>query len=144
MEINTNYMNVKINEIEKAVLIRQRSEVLDDIEALKETLRGEVDVDVDEGDPDVVEREKSVVLLSALEARLSSINDALRAIEQGTYGTCERCGKPIPEERLEVRPDATMCVTCQGEFERMIKRGMVAPRSRWQMEMQNAGDDDDD
>lgn len=137
-------MNVKINETEKAVLLRQRSEVLDDIEALKETLRGEVDVDVDEGDPDVVEREKSVVLLSALEARLSSINDALRAIDQGTYGICERCGKAIPEERLEVRPDATMCVTCQGEYERMIKRGMAAPRSRWQLEMQIAGDDDDD
>ncbi|NUQ36947.1 MAG: TraR/DksA C4-type zinc finger protein [Caldilineales bacterium] len=128
-------MSTKTDINERDQLMRQRSNLLDDIELLKETLRGEVDVDIDEGDPDVVEREKSAVLLSALEARLASVEDALRAIDRGTYGTCERCGKPIPPERLEVRPDATMCVTCQTEFERLLKRGMTPPRPRWGYEL---------
>jgi DnaK suppressor protein len=111
--------------IEKEQLLKQREELLADIALLKETLRGEVDVDLEEGDPDVIEREKSAALLAALEARLASIEDALRAMEHGTYGICERCGKPIPPERLEVKPDATLCVTCQAEVERLQKRGLL-------------------
>lgn len=113
---------------EKELLLEQRQKLLDDIEILKETLRGEVDVDIEEGDPDVVEREKSLALLSALEARLASIEDALKAIERGDYGICERCGKEIPEERLEVKPEATLCITCQAEVERLKKRGIHTPR----------------
>jgi len=111
--------------IEKEQLLKQREELLADIALLKETLRGEVDVDLEEGDPDVIEREKSAALLAALEARLASVEDALRAMERGTYGICERCGKPIPPERLEVKPEATLCVTCQAEVERLQKRGLL-------------------
>ncbi len=110
---------------EKEHLLKQREELLSDIALLKETLRGEVDVDLEEGDPDVIEREKSAALLAALEARLASVEDALRAMERGTYGICERCGKPIPPERLEVKPEATLCVTCQAEVERLQKRGLL-------------------
>jgi DnaK suppressor protein len=35
----------------------------------------------------------------------------------GAYGVCEDCGNPIGEERLAALPDATRCVTCQGEWE---------------------------
>lgn len=37
---------------------------------------------------------------------------ALARLEAGTYGTCVRCGQPIPPARLEARPMATMCVAC--------------------------------
>ncbi len=117
--------------LEREQLLLQRQELQQDIVLLQESLRGEVDVDLDEGDPDVVEREKSVALLAALEVKLASIEDALRAMERGTYGVCERCGKPIPAERLEVKPEATMCVTCQAEVERLLKRGLVVQRPRW-------------
>lgn len=40
------------------------------------------------------------------------INKALARIEQGTYGTCERCGEPIAEARLEALPYATTCIKC--------------------------------
>lgn len=125
---------------EKEQLLKQREELLSDIALLKETLRGEVDVDLEEGDPDVIEREKSAALLAALEARLASVEDALRAMERGTYGICERCGKPIPPERLEVKPDATLCVTCQAEVERLQKRGLLQQmqqqRPFWGLEME--------
>lgn len=116
---------------EKEQLLAQRRDLLYDIAALKETLKVEVDVDVEEGDPDVIEREKSVALLATLQARLAAVNDALRAIDRGTYGICERCGKPISPERLEVKPEATLCVTCQAEVERLRKRGQAVPRRAW-------------
>jgi RNA polymerase-binding transcription factor DksA len=49
---------------------------------------------------------------------LGSIDEALRRIETGTYGTCVRCGKPISEERLEAIPYATRCIDCQRFAER--------------------------
>ncbi len=121
-------MNIEMATKEKDLLLDQRQKLLDDIEILKETLRGEVDVDIEEGDPDVVEREKSLVLLSTLETRLASIEDALKAIERGDYGICERCGKEISAERLEVKPEATLCITCQTEMERLKKRGIPVQR----------------
>ncbi len=121
-------MNIEMATKEKDLLLDQRQKLLDDIEILKETLRGEVDVDIEEGDPDVVEREKSLLLLSTLETRLASIEDALKAIERGDYGICERCGKEISAERLEVKPEATLCITCQTEMERLKKRGIPVQR----------------
>jgi DnaK suppressor protein len=41
---------------------------------------------------------------------LGAIDAALARIEDGTYGTCEVCGKPIAEERLEAVPYATLCI----------------------------------
>jgi RNA polymerase-binding transcription factor DksA len=46
----------------------------------------------------------------------------LRAIDKGKYGICERCGQPIDPARLEVRPDATLCLNCQREVERIAKK----------------------
>ena len=117
---------------EKDRLLTQRQDLLDDIEILKETLRVEVDVDVEEGDPDVVEREKSLALLAALDNRLAAIDDALKAIELGFYGICQRCGEKIPKERLEVKPEATLCITCQAEVERSHKRGLPVQRRNWE------------
>lgn len=45
-------------------------------------------------------------LLDGARQRLDSVTDALRRIEDGTYGVSVVSGKPIPEERLEARPDA--------------------------------------
>lgn len=43
---------------------------------------------------------------------LSKANRALERVKDGTYGTCESCGKSIPIERLEVLPYSTLCVEC--------------------------------
>jgi RNA polymerase-binding protein DksA len=49
---------------------------------------------------------------------LTEIDAALKRIEEGTYGVCSNCAKPIPEERLEALPWATLCIDCQRERER--------------------------
>ncbi len=107
---------------ERAVLLQERAAIEDDILHLREWLQGEVDVDADEGDPDLAEREKNLSLLMPLERKLESVNAALRAIDKGKYGICERCGQPIDPARLEVRPDATLCLNCQREVERIAKK----------------------
>lgn len=118
-------MRSKQIEIERQKLEVERSAIVDDIEHLKEWLQGEVDTDADEGDPDLAEREKNLALLTVLERKLESVNMALRAIEKGLYGICERCGEPIDPARLEVRPDATLCLNCQREVERIAKKAAL-------------------
>jgi RNA polymerase-binding protein DksA len=111
---------------ERRKLLEERARLTGELERLREALKTEVDVDADEGDPDLIEREKNVALVSQLERKREDVEAALRLIEKGKYGSCERCGKEIPTERLDVRPDATLCVQCQAEVEKLIKRGQMA------------------
>jgi RNA polymerase-binding protein DksA len=116
---------------ERRKLLEERTRIKGALERLREALKVEVDVDAEEGDPDLIEREKNVALLTQLEHKLEGVEGALRSIEKGKYGICERCGKEIAPERLEVRPDATLCISCQGEVEKLIRRGLL-PRTEEQ------------
>ncbi|MEZ5099482.1 MAG: TraR/DksA C4-type zinc finger protein [Thermoleophilia bacterium] len=49
---------------------------------------------------------------------LQEIDAALVRIEKGSFGTCEHCHQPIPEERLEALPQARFCIACQRSLER--------------------------
>jgi RNA polymerase-binding protein DksA len=49
---------------------------------------------------------------------LGAIDASLKRIEAGTFGICERCHNPIPEERLEALPWATLCIDCKRKQER--------------------------
>ena len=53
------------------------------------------------------------------------IDEALKRIELGTYGTCEMSGKPINKERLEAIPFARFTVECQSQIERQNKAQRV-------------------
>ncbi len=112
----------EITEKNKARLEEERERLLEDIAALQERLYTEVDVDEEEGDPELHERDKAVTLLRAMQRRLDSIDAALDAIKRGTYGICERCGKPIDPARLEAFPEARLCLKCQEEVERSSNR----------------------
>ena len=47
---------------------------------------------------------------------IGEVNDALRKINDGTYGLCENCKKEIAEERLDIIPYARLCISCENEF----------------------------
>lgn len=64
------------------------------------------------------EREMDYTLEENNEAVLAAIDRALARIEEGTYGTCQRCGKPIAEARLEAIPWTELCIDCKRELER--------------------------
>lgn len=49
---------------------------------------------------------------------LAQIQAARQCLADGSYGTCEACGRSIPTERLEIIPYTTLCVACQSERER--------------------------
>jgi DnaK suppressor protein len=49
--------------------------------------------------------------------QLLQIDEALRALDKGTYGLCQNCGQPITKKRLEVLPWAVLCIDCQQKRE---------------------------
>lgn len=106
-------------------LLDEEKRITEALEHLREAMKEEVDIDPDEGDPALIEREKDVAFANQLEAKLEGVQAALRAIAKGRYGICERCNKEIDPERLEVKPDATLCLTCQVEVEKLIRRGLM-------------------
>jgi RNA polymerase-binding protein DksA len=65
-----------------------------------------------------LDREIDYTLEENSEQVLQQIDRALARIDAGTYGTCEVCDREIPEERLEARPWATLCIDHQREAER--------------------------
>jgi len=67
------------------------------------------------------EREKDLSILEQVEAELADVEHALRRLDEGTYGMCEVCGKPIPEERLEAMPATRFCLEHQAQAEREVR-----------------------
>jgi RNA polymerase-binding transcription factor DksA len=73
------------------------------------------------------EREKDISILEQVEAELADVEYALRRLDEGTYGTCEACGKRIDEGRLEAIPAARLCRDDQESAEREARS--VGPTS---------------
>jgi RNA polymerase-binding protein DksA len=67
---------------------------------------------------DMFDREVDESLEENAEQLVQDIDAALARIDQGTYGVCARCGNPIPVERLDAVPYATLCVDCKRREER--------------------------
>ena len=76
---------------------------------------GDVQFDEESGEGDTmnVERERDLALSAQAMAAVDEIDRALAKIDSGTYGTCEKCGEPIPKERLKALPYAALCVKCK-------------------------------
>jgi DnaK suppressor protein len=67
---------------------------------------------VGDGTTEAVERLNRVGTARELGAMLQDVERALVKIEDGTYGICDRCGRLIPEARLDARPWSVLCVDC--------------------------------
>ncbi|MBC7262785.1 MAG: TraR/DksA C4-type zinc finger protein [Chloroflexi bacterium] len=110
------------SEDEVTRLQHERERTLAEMQRLRVYLQYEMDQAVSEDDVDAAsemyERQKNLALLQTLEAKLESIEQALRVAQRGTYGICQACGKKIDPARLEIMPHATLCVSCQAKQER--------------------------
>ena len=71
---------------------------------------------------DAMEREKAFLFASAEGRALYDVDEALRRLYGGTYGSCESCQQPIARERLEVVPNARLCVRCKEREEKAGRR----------------------
>jgi DnaK suppressor protein len=108
--------NGKILQIEK--LNEEREHTLLRLTQLRQTLSSTVDPEKDEGDFELEEHEMALLLIQRLEWQLESIEGALRQVQQGSYGICERCRELIDPARLEAVPEATLCLNCKMIVER--------------------------
>lgn len=67
---------------------------------------------IGDGTVEAISRLTDIGVGSSLEGALARIDRALAKLDEGTYGTCDRCGQPIAAGRLQARPEVSLCVTC--------------------------------
>jgi RNA polymerase-binding protein DksA len=98
----------------RAQLTAERDRVYDQLKEL-----GVERTSYDEGFADsgqvTAERGEVEALVGTLRETLTDIDAALAKFDNGTYGICESCGKPISEARLEAMPAARLCITCASQ-----------------------------
>ena len=71
---------------------------------------------------DTYERELSMNMVSSEQEILYQIDDALKRLDEGSYGVCQQCNKPISMSRLKAVPYASLCIACQRTKEQKNKR----------------------
>ena len=64
------------------------------------------------------ERERDLSLSENVKDILKRVNEALERIDNGTFGVCQMCSQPIPEERLKALPYANLCISCKQKEEK--------------------------
>ncbi|PSR22855.1 MAG: conjugal transfer protein TraR [Sulfobacillus acidophilus] len=64
---------------------------------------------------DTCQRELEAGLEAGFNQKLEQVQRAMVKLAEGTYGICDRCGRPIDRERLDALAEATLCVNCQEE-----------------------------
>lgn len=107
----------------REIIVEKRKEILEELESLKASM-----MDVTTGEyvtenstyslhmeqgTDAMEREKTFLFASREGKFLNYLDDALKRIENGTYGFCTECGTLIDKPRLEAVPHAQQCVKCK-------------------------------
>ena len=92
----------QFSEIEEGSLGSPQSELSGDIASFDEEY-------ADAG-TDTFERERDLSLTNNIRDLIEKIDRALERIDQGAYGLCERCGRPIEKARIKALPYATLCI----------------------------------
>jgi len=74
---------------------------------------------IGDGTTEAIRRLTDIGVGASFEERLDRVERALEKLDEGTYGTCDACGKSIPARRLQAMPDSVLCVTCAGAQRRV-------------------------
>jgi len=110
---------------ERARLERLRSGVFDELGDASERevvgdLSGSDQHPADAGS-ERFEREKTVSIMANLDVEIHEVELALHRLDEGSYGRCEICRRPIGEPRLRARPAARYCISDQASMERAVR-----------------------
>jgi len=89
--------------------------------AVGETKEGSPYGKKEEGASEAFELEKRLAVEKRLMGTLAEIEHALRRFEEGTYGVCDTCGRRVEMERLEVLPQANLCLNCMAQQSKNAK-----------------------
>jgi RNA polymerase-binding protein DksA len=106
---------------ERETYLRQAHDLAAEAEALAaEREPGDTQFDEESGEGDTlnVERERDLALSASATQAVEEIDRALRRMDTGSFGICERCGKKISVARLEALPFAALCIECKSREER--------------------------
>jgi DnaK suppressor protein len=106
---------------EREKLVRQMEQSRASAPAVGDAKEGSPYGKKEEGASEAFEMEKRLALEKRLVGTLAEVEHALRKFEQGTYGTCDTCGRPIELERLEVLPQANLCLNCMAQHSKNAK-----------------------
>ena len=103
----------------RAALTEEREKLVRQLEELGATESGDLRSDLEFGDgfadagAATAERTEVLGLVDTLKRQLESVDKAIVKLDDGTYGSCDNCGQPIPVARLEARPASVLCVDCK-------------------------------
>jgi DnaK suppressor protein len=105
----------KLKEYKKK-LQQERGMVNEEIKRAEKPVDLGVDMPRFEEESDMAEEVGNQLALAGnLKERLDDIDEALRKMENGTYGICENCHKPIEEEILDIDPESRLCKACKAK-----------------------------
>lgn len=104
----------------RSLLEQERHSLEEQLQELGYGDAGRVEYDSNFADSSQVtaERGEAEALAVQLQDALATVVAALKKLDAGTYGTCERCGKPISAARLEAKPASTHCIDCASALRR--------------------------
>jgi DnaK suppressor protein len=111
----------KTLEQERDELLRRDAELEQaTFDATQSDMTGEVGLDEDFADAGTAtfDRERDLSIRNNIRDLVDQITRAINRIENGTYGECERCGRPIDAARLKALPHALLCMDCKRREER--------------------------
>jgi len=116
-------MSIKIEHFKEILLMRKA-----ELEKILFNISNEIDsinkCDIkDDGDfaAASMDSDRDYQLYLNQKKELAEIEDALKRIEEGSYGICEMCDEPISEERLKIKPYAKYCIICREIIEKERK-----------------------
>ncbi len=117
---NETFMNVRHREYFRRKLTVWRDELLQESSETIRHLQQDTIAEPDLADRASTETDRAIELRTRDRERklINKIDEALRRIEEGTYGYCEETGEPIGIKRLEARPTATLSLEAQERHER--------------------------
>lgn len=105
-----------IDEIKQALLAKKANltrNINSELDEMHTASEGHHLADMDDLGGDANDEETNYKILEIESAELDQIDYALERIENGTYGVCEECEKPINPERLRALPFASLCISCK-------------------------------
>ena len=113
--------NIKID------LLAKKEQILNDLKEVSQTDSHEADNigakfpeygdKPDENAQEISDYTTTLMTEKVLEKTIEDINGALKRIEDGSYGICKYCKKPISAKRLMARPVASACIACKTELQ---------------------------
>jgi RNA polymerase-binding protein DksA len=113
---------IKESLAEKRIELEERQRELDEssFDSTQSDITGEVGIDEDFADAGTAtfERERDLSIRNNIRDLIDQVTRAVQRIEDGNYGTCERCGNPIDATRLKELPHASLCLDCKRREER--------------------------